>query len=126
MPYLAGHGNSTTKKDARANAARDFGFYLVHKGLLSASDFSQLSVFTNIFNYLFFGIGFTNKILKNKSRNKEKKFHQQICTLIKVLYTFLIYKSIKESCSMQNISKKYFYKLSCFYLVSISDSSRKS
>jgi hypothetical protein len=44
MPYLVGHGKSTSKKEARANAARDFGAHLVRRGLIDASKLAQLSV----------------------------------------------------------------------------------
>lgn len=33
-----GAGNSTNKKDAQANAARDFANYLVRQGLVKASE----------------------------------------------------------------------------------------
>ncbi|KAF7634499.1 hypothetical protein Mgra_00006070 [Meloidogyne graminicola] len=39
-----GFGNSTTKKDAQSNAARDFGQFLVREGIVTAQELPQLQV----------------------------------------------------------------------------------
>ncbi|KAL7079809.1 hypothetical protein ACQ4LE_000922 [Meloidogyne hapla] len=39
-----GFGNSTSKKDAQSNAARDFGQFLVREGLVTAKELPQLQV----------------------------------------------------------------------------------
>jgi hypothetical protein len=39
-----GFGNSTSKKDAQANAARDFGAFLVREGMIDVSELPSLSV----------------------------------------------------------------------------------
>ncbi|CAK5111499.1 unnamed protein product [Meloidogyne enterolobii] len=39
-----GFGNSTSKKDAQSNAARDFGQFLVREGLVTAQELPQLQV----------------------------------------------------------------------------------
>lgn len=43
LPYV-GLGNSTNKKDAQANAARDFGNFLVREGLINSSELPNISV----------------------------------------------------------------------------------
>lgn len=37
-------GNSTSKKDAQTNAARDFAQFLIRSGLMQASEIPQLAV----------------------------------------------------------------------------------
>lgn len=39
-----GLGNSTNKKDAQANAARDYGSYLIREGYINASELPNISV----------------------------------------------------------------------------------
>uniref|UniRef100_A0A183BY18 RNA helicase n=1 Tax=Globodera pallida TaxID=36090 RepID=A0A183BY18_GLOPA len=39
-----GLGNSTSKKDSQANAARDFGLFLVREGFINASEIPQLQI----------------------------------------------------------------------------------
>lgn len=47
-----GMGNSTNKKDAQANAARDFVNYLVRVGQMSASEVPALGVSVDNINIL--------------------------------------------------------------------------
>jgi len=44
LTFSVGFGNSTSKKDAQSNAARDFGQFLVREGLVTAQELPQLQV----------------------------------------------------------------------------------
>lgn len=44
MNYV-GMGNSTNKKDAQTNAARDFGSYLIREGIIGVDELPSLVVF---------------------------------------------------------------------------------
>ena len=47
-----GMGNSTNKKDAQTNAARDFVNYLVRLGEMSAAEVPAVGVSTSVFTFL--------------------------------------------------------------------------